>query len=74
MAAPVEVTGVAVAFPLLYAAFDELKVATAEFAAAFFVLDAAAPDPTRSFMLVVEVSERVSSRTRGLAGGILLKS
>lgn len=56
---------------LLSVVFDELSAATAAFAAAFFGFELAVLDATRSFMLVFEFSERVSSRTRGLAGGIL---
>lgn len=51
--------------------FDELSAATAVFTAAFFDLELAVPDARRSLMLVFEVSERASSRTRGLAGGIM---
>lgn len=69
--APAEVTAVGAEAALLMVVFDELNAATAAFAAPFFDLKVAVPNATRSFTLVFEVSERVSSRTRGLAGGIL---
>ena len=71
MAAPVEVTAAAVVLPLDMTALGALKETFRLLAAIFFDLDIAVPVAARSLMLVWEVSERVSSKTRGLAGGIL---
>lgn len=68
LAAPVAVVGAAAA--LLTPALGALSALLALSAAAFFVFDVAGPDTTRSLELVMDVSERASSRTRGLAGGI----